>query len=38
MAGPRSGGKPLWAIDHAIAGRNVFQIKVKEADGISLKQ
>ena len=25
-------------IDHAIAGRNVFQIKVKEADGISLKQ
>ena len=25
-------------IDHAIAGRNIFQIKVKEADGISLKQ
>lgn len=25
-------------IDHAIAGRNVFQIKVKEAEGISLKQ
>lgn len=25
-------------IDHAIAGRNMFQIKVKEADGISLKQ
>ena len=25
-------------VDHAIAGRNVFQIKVKEADGISLKQ
>ena len=25
-------------IDHAIAGRNIFQIKVKEAEGISLKQ
>jgi len=25
-------------IDHAIAGRNVFQIKVKEADSFSLKQ
>ena len=25
-------------IDHAIAGRNIFQIKVKEADGVSLKQ
>ena len=25
-------------IDHAITGRNIFQIKVKEADGISLKQ
>lgn len=25
-------------IDHAIAGRNVFQIKVKEAEGASLKQ
>ena len=25
-------------IDHAIAGRNIFQIKVKEANGISLKQ
>ena len=25
-------------IDHAIAGRNIFQIKVKEADGFSLKQ
>ena len=25
-------------IDHAIAGRNILQIKVKEADGISLKQ
>ena len=25
-------------IDHAIAGRSIFQIKVKEADGISLKQ
>lgn len=25
-------------IDHAIAGRNIFQIKVKEAGGISLKQ
>ncbi|MGI5962975.1 MAG: DUF1934 domain-containing protein [Lawsonibacter sp.] len=25
-------------IDHAIAGRNVFQIKVKEAQGFSLKQ
>lgn len=25
-------------IDHAIAGRNVFQIKVKEAEGFSLKQ
>ena len=25
-------------IDHAIAGRNVFQIKVKEADSKSLKQ
>ena len=25
-------------IDHAIAGRNIFQIKVKEAKGISLKQ
>ena len=25
-------------IDHAIAGRNIFQIKVKESDGISLKQ
>ena len=25
-------------IDHAIAGRNIFQIKGKEADGISLKQ
>ena len=25
-------------IDHAIAGRNRVQIKVKEADGISLKQ
>ena len=25
-------------VDHAIAGRNIFQIKVKEAEGISLKQ
>ena len=25
-------------IDHAIAGRNVFQIQVKEAQGLSLKQ
>ena len=25
-------------VDHAIAGRNIFQIKVKEADGVSLKQ
>jgi len=25
-------------IDHAIAGRNVFRIKVKEAEGFSLKQ
>ena len=25
-------------IDHAIAGRNIFQIKVKEAEGFSLKQ
>ena len=25
-------------IDHAIAGRNIFRIKVKEAEGISLKQ
>ena len=25
-------------VDHAIAGRNVFQIKVKEAQGFSLKQ
>ena len=25
-------------VDHAIAGRNVFQIKVKEAEGFSLKQ
>jgi len=25
-------------LDHAMAGRNVFQIKVKEADGVSLKQ
>ena len=25
-------------IDHANAGRNVFQVKVKEANGISLKQ
>ncbi len=25
-------------IDHAIAGRNIFQIKVKEAQGVSLKQ
>ena len=25
-------------IDHAIAGRNIFQIKVKKANGISLKQ
>lgn len=25
-------------IDHAIAGRNIFQIKVKEAEGVSLKQ
>ena len=25
-------------IDHAIAGRNIFQIRVKEANGISLKQ
>ena len=30
--------EPLGAIDHAIAGRNIFQIKVKEAEGISLKQ
>ena len=25
-------------VDHAIAGRNICQIKVKEAEGISLKQ
>ena len=25
-------------LDHAVVGRNVFQIKVKEADGASLKQ
>ena len=25
-------------IDHAIAGRNIFRIKVKEAEGFSLKQ
>ena len=25
-------------IDHAIAGRSVFQIKVKDAKGVSLKQ
>ena len=25
-------------VDHAIAGRNIFQIKVTEAEGISLKQ
>ena len=25
-------------VDHAIAGRNVFQIKVKEAEGFCLKQ
>ena len=25
-------------VDHAIAGRNIFQIKVKEADGVGLKQ
>ena len=25
-------------VDHAIAGRSIFQIRVKEADGVSLKQ
>ena len=25
-------------VDHAIAGRNIFQIKIKEADSASLKQ
>ena len=25
-------------VDHAIAGRNIFQIKVREADGCGLKQ
>ena len=25
-------------IDHAIAGRSVFQIKVREADGATLRQ
>ena len=25
-------------VDHAIVGRNIFQIKVKEAEGFSLKQ
>ncbi len=34
---PRAG--PRWAIDHTVAGRNVFQIKIKEAaPGCSLKQ
>ena len=25
-------------VDHAVAGRNIFRINVKEADGVSLKQ
>ncbi len=34
---PRAG--PRWAIDHTVAGRNVFQIKIKEAaPDCSLKQ
>ncbi|MEA4934864.1 MAG: hypothetical protein VB071_14975 [Lawsonibacter sp.] len=32
------GGRPPWEIDHMIAGRNLFQIKVKETDGLRLKQ
>jgi len=32
------GGLPPWEIGHAIAGRNIFRIKVKEAESFSLKQ